>query len=171
MPCLENNSSISSPLSQTDPRFSKRFLKGIVSKARGTSGRFTSSPVHRGTVPPTKYSPRTSHYCSPDRKVHSYSNLSCSLFRHFSCFTLYKRPRSARHNLLGTNGAEGCQRAWPSFFPRNSPSELLTSFTRTTGNNRHLQVRKLEAFLFVLFYSGDSTKHLVTLQADSSSLP
>lgn len=48
MPCLENNSSISSPLSQTDPRFSKRFLKGFVSKARGTSDRFTRSSVHCG---------------------------------------------------------------------------------------------------------------------------
>ena len=47
--CLENNSSISSPLSQTDPRFSKRFLKGFISKVRRTSDRSTSSPIHCGT--------------------------------------------------------------------------------------------------------------------------
>lgn len=75
-------------------------------------------------------------------------------------------------NLPGTNSAcECCQRTWPRLFFGKSLDELLTGFTRTTGSYRHLQVRKLEAFLSIFFCTGSSsTKHLFTSQVGTFSL-
>lgn len=68
---VENNSSSSSPLSKTDPRFSKRLLQGSVSKTRETSQGFTSSPMYIvGRATSKVLTEKTLHHCPPPWEIH-----------------------------------------------------------------------------------------------------